>query len=1196
MRTFILFICICIFPIVYGQTYTVTTELDTVNASDGVLSLREAVASANTTAGKQTITFDPTVFLPGANRIIYLKSALELTDNAGVIISGASGKVTLDGSKIDSAAADFKNGLVLKGGNNNISNLYFRKFLGSAILVDSLNSGNNNIGPDNHISNNRGAGILIIDSENNTITDNEIWNCGMDTLRIGDMFFNIQDGIMLAVNANSNTISGNDVWANYGSGIGSYESEDNTFSGNYIAINYRAGIAISEGSGSNVITDNDLLGNWSNALTVFGGNNADNQITANSIGDTTDVPVEILNLRLPAPESQKYGILFNKVHSANANSSGSQILFKVTPRKGTDMGMEHTIAALDDTVIGLMSGILLQGGSNCLVENNYFYDVNSFAVYVVGYQDIDNSGQIPDTSYYFPEEITIRQNRFERINGTAVLLDLTMGLTVTENYFGFVGGGVAGNGISALTAKLAGLDSSNQGTFTVSNNIFNTSSGGDLRAIQLDAPLPLGGRGAVSITYANKVQLSYNEVVQFYGGFFLYDLNWLQVDNNTLKSINSFGIQIENVKESTVTNNTLEDIASALIKIPAANDFKAKISGKETEQLAQAAGSGGILVVYLSEGDENHSTITKNTLSSVSGFGITGQSLTSAQVRENHIFESNATAIYLMNTRRNEVEENEISGTSNGGIYVTGADTAMIKNNRINDHSNGYNVGMGTVKFAEVINNQCNNASMSGIYATSVDSALIMYNVIRNSDQYGLYFYTGGYARVQYNDIYGSGTGFYPYMMNRVIARFNNFTRNSGDAVSAYYVGEATLNNNNFLENGNSGIMAYACTTAVVDSNYFSMNRYGLFSYFFDSLRIKYNSFVKNTDYGVYNGDTDTLDATMNYWGHSNGPALSDTLYPGIAWGDKITDRVLYDPYLMAPVKILSMYPAIEAIEPAQSPREGGGNAALRGRQFLPGAQVKFGTTPVKKVVFMASNLLALEIPPGKGGNVDLIVLNPDGRADTLKNGFFYDNHAPLPFDLISPSIPDTVYSPTPDFKWTTSVDPDGDDVEYVLMYSLYDTFKDSVYFAGIEDTVFTLKDDSLSELTTYYWRVLARDNLGGYAISSTQKLETGKFSSGPNGISALDNLLPDTYALYQNYPNPFNPTTTIRYDIIEQTHVEISVYNTLGQKVATLVNKQQKPGRYSVNWNAREFASGLYFYIIRSEHFTKTRKLILLK
>jgi hypothetical protein len=99
----------------------------------------------------------------------------------------------------------------------------------------------------------------------------------------------------------------------------------------------------------------------------------------------------------------------------------------------------------------------------------------------------------------------------------------------------------------------------------------------------------------------------------------------------------------------------------------------------------------------------------------------------------------------------------------------------------------------------------------------------------------------------------------------------------------------------------------------------------------------------------------------------------------------------------------------------------------------------------------------------------------------------------------------------------------------------------------------------------------------------------------------------PANFALSQNYPNPFNPTTTISYSIpnviarSETTtqsvvNVALTVYNTLGQKIATLVNKKQISGNYSVQFDANKLPSGIYFYTLRAGNFLSTRKMILLK
>ena len=85
-------------------------------------------------------------------------------------------------------------------------------------------------------------------------------------------------------------------------------------------------------------------------------------------------------------------------------------------------------------------------------------------------------------------------------------------------------------------------------------------------------------------------------------------------------------------------------------------------------------------------------------------------------------------------------------------------------------------------------------------------------------------------------------------------------------------------------------------------------------------------------------------------------------------------------------------------------------------------------------------------------------------------------------------------------------------------------------------------------------------------------------------------------YFLYQNYPNPFNPVTTIKYDIPITSFVTLKIYNILGQEIATLVNEYKHAGRYEINYNASLLPSGVYFYQIKTNEYTNTKKFILLK
>jgi len=94
---------------------------------------------------------------------------------------------------------------------------------------------------------------------------------------------------------------------------------------------------------------------------------------------------------------------------------------------------------------------------------------------------------------------------------------------------------------------------------------------------------------------------------------------------------------------------------------------------------------------------------------------------------------------------------------------------------------------------------------------------------------------------------------------------------------------------------------------------------------------------------------------------------------------------------------------------------------------------------------------------------------------------------------------------------------------------------------------------------------------------------------------------IPCDYELYQNYPNPFNPSTTITYQLPHTSQVELTVFNALGKKIKTLIHTQQAAGLYQVCWDGKDqngvpVSSGIYFYQIKTETFSKTKKMILMR
>jgi len=99
-----------------------------------------------------------------------------------------------------------------------------------------------------------------------------------------------------------------------------------------------------------------------------------------------------------------------------------------------------------------------------------------------------------------------------------------------------------------------------------------------------------------------------------------------------------------------------------------------------------------------------------------------------------------------------------------------------------------------------------------------------------------------------------------------------------------------------------------------------------------------------------------------------------------------------------------------------------------------------------------------------------------------------------------------------------------------------------------------------------------------------------------PGGLIISGNEIPKVFKLYNNYPNPFNPLTKIKFDIPKESFTSINIFDILGQNVSTLVNETIKPGKYEIDWDGSNFASGVYYYRLETEYFTDTKKMILVK
>jgi len=222
-------------------------------------------------------------------------------------------------------------------------------------------------------------------------------------------------------------------------------------------------------------------------------------------------------------------------------------------------------------------------------------------------------------------------------------------------------------------------------------------------------------------------------------------------------------------------------------------------------------------------------------------------------------------------------------------------------------------------------------------------------------------------------------------------------------------------------------------------------------------------------------------------------------------------------------------------------------------------------------------------------------------------------NDAPSSFAL---SEQDSVYitmdnfaTDSISFTWDESIDVDGDELLYDFTASLIVNGQVKAEYNSSSLTIREMKIDHQSVFDEIFaaqamfgeieWDVSVRDSM----VEVTS--ENGALTLGVNASAAVlsinGELLPEVFSLHQNYPNPFNPVTKLRYDLPENGHVNITIYDMLGREVKTLINQAQDAGYRSLIWDAtndygKPVSAGIYLYQIQAGEYMQTKKMVLLK
>lgn len=173
------------------------------------------------------------------------------------------------------------------------------------------------------------------------------------------------------------------------------------------------------------------------------------------------------------------------------------------------------------------------------------------------------------------------------------------------------------------------------------------------------------------------------------------------------------------------------------------------------------------------------------------------------------------------------------------------------------------------------------------------------------------------------------------------------------------------------------------------------------------------------------------------------------------------------------------------------------------------------------------------------------------------------------------------------------------------LGFNIYRSLNPNIQFSIINDNLIPGAGNSSSR---HEYEYADKDLING--ITYWYKLEDVDYSGntelhGPVSAMPSANAAPSEFLLYPNHPNPFNTVTSIIYDIPQNSHIEVKIFNMLGREVITLVNRQQKADYYNIIWDAKdsfgnEIPSGMYFYriVAKSDNtvYIDTKKLILLR
>ncbi|HMB91294.1 MAG TPA: right-handed parallel beta-helix repeat-containing protein, partial [Rhodothermales bacterium] len=512
--------------------------------------------------------------------------------------------------------------------------------------------------------------------------------------------------------------------------------------------------------------------------------------------------------------------------------------------------------------------------------------------------------------------------------------------------------------------------------------------------------------------------------------------------------------------------------------------------------------------------------------------------------------------VYITAAPGTSILKNVISANGASGIYLSGE---RINATLISDNKIGSTI-TGDVDENLLIPNRENGITLDGVADVNVHGNFIAYNAGRGIDLHdsrenniisnviiqnlkaGIFAELGEQNVIRNNDLRanGQGTGIH-LTASQAFIESNTLTDDAGDAITLEQGSTASITNNNLF--GNAGMGLNNLTPSVL------------------------------------------ITATDNWWGDASGPSGE-----GPGSGNGVSTGVDFSEWRGDMIAVVVAAENEEMLLPT--------GEADTVSVFVQNWQVRNdvldliiadtegwlqGPTSLTTTLDDSTGAevrLAVAVPPGtSNGTTSTVEVTATSQANA-------DHVATTTFTLVAESAALAQVVVLPDAIEVVTEDT-------VVFAALgLDQFGRTVEIAP----TWSATGGEIDENGVY----VAGSTMGEFVVTATDPA-TGLFATArvgngvPVAVEEKTNV-PTDFHLAPNYPNPFNPETTIAYTLPQQEHIRLIIYNVLGREVAVLVDGVQPAGTHQAPFDARGFASGIYFYRMTTAHFSQTRTMVLLR